>query len=85
MLHFGLIVRSLWLVLAKCFIYTVAVNAEIRMQSATAIISEDMTSTIVCAIINGVAGNLEEAVDATLTLTGSTKAGTFGIILQLLT
>ena len=51
-------------------------NAEIRMQSATTIISEGMTA-MVCAIISGVSGNLEEAVDATLTLTGSTKAGTF--------
>ena len=50
-------------------------NAEIRMQSATAIISEGMT-TLVCAVISGVEGNMEEAVDATLTLTGSTKAGT---------
>ena len=51
-------------------------NAEIRMQSATAITSEG-TSTLVCAIISGVSGNLEDVVDATLTLTGSTKAGTF--------
>ena len=51
-------------------------NAEIRMQSATAIISEQMTSTMVCAIISGVTGDVEEAVDATLTLTGNTKAGT---------
>ena len=47
------------------------------MQSATAIVSEGMTSTMVCAIISGVSGNLEDAVDATLTLTGSTKAGPF--------
>ena len=53
-------------------------NAEIRMQSATAIISEGMT-TMVCAIISGVSGNLEEAVDATLNLSGSTKAGTFAL------
>ena len=51
-------------------------NAEIRMQSAMTMISEGMTSTMVCAIISGVSGNLEEAVDATLTLTGSGKAGT---------
>ena len=51
-------------------------NAEIRMQSAMTMISEGVPSTMVCAIISGVAGNLEEAVDATLTLTGSTKAGT---------
>ena len=51
-------------------------NAEIRMQSATAIISEQMTSTMVCAIISGVTGDVEEAVDATLTLAGNTKAGT---------
>ena len=52
-------------------------NAEIRMQSEMTMISEGMTSTMICAIISGVAGNLEEAVDATLTLTGGTKAGTF--------
>ena len=58
------------------FIHTVAMNAEIRMQSATATVSEGMMSTMVCAIISGVTGNVEEAVDANLTLTGSTKAGT---------
>ena len=52
-------------------------NAEIRMQSATVITSEGTTSTLVCAIISGISGNLEDVVDATLTLTGSTKAGTF--------
>ena len=51
-------------------------NAEIRMQSATVVISEGTTSTMVCANISGVTGDVEEAVDATLTLTGSTKAGT---------
>ena len=59
-------------------------NAEIRMQSATAIVSEGMTSTMVCAIISGVSGNLEDAVDATLTLTGSTKAGPFEFLLRYL-
>ena len=57
-------------------------NAEIRMQSAMAMVSEGMTSTMVCAIISGVSGNLEEAVDATLTLTGNTKAGTFACSIQ---
>ena len=59
------------------FIHTVAMNAEIRMQSATATVSEGMMSTMVCAIISGVSGVVEEAVDANLTLAGSTKAGTF--------
>ena len=59
-------------------------NAEIRMQSATAIVSEGMTSTMVCAIISGVSGNLEDAVDATLTLTGSTKAGPFAFLFSYL-
>ena len=67
------------------FYLHVAVNAEIRMQSATAIISEGMTSTMVCAIISGVSGNLEEAVDANLTLIGNTKAGTFGILFKHIT
>lgn len=57
-------------------------NAEIRMQSATAVISEDMTSTMVCAIISGISGNLEDAVNATLTLAGSTKAGPFEFSLR---
>ena len=78
MLRVGLMIRSLWPVLAKnVCIYTVAMNAEIRMQSATAAVSEGMMSTMVCAIISGVTGVVEEAVDATLALTGSTKAGTF--------
>ena len=46
------------------------------MQSAMTMISEGVASTMVCAIISGVSGNLEEAVGATLTLTGSGKAGT---------
>jgi len=38
-------------------------------------VSEDVASIGVCAVINGVAGVVEEAVTATLNLTGSTKAG----------
>ena len=45
------------------------------MQSSSLSVSEDTPSVSVCAVINGVAGSLEEAVTATLTLTGSTKAG----------
>jgi len=45
------------------------------MQSSTLTVSEDIQSVEVCAVINGVTGVVEEAVTATLTLTGSTKAG----------
>ena len=80
MLHVGLMIRSLW---TFC-IYTVAMNAEIRMQSATAIISEGMMSTMVCANLSGVTGIVEEAVNATLTLTGSTKAGILHFLISCL-
>ena len=55
--------------------HTAAINADISMQDSSLTVSEDMSSVDVCAVINGVAGNVEEAVTATLTLTGSTKAG----------
>ena len=45
------------------------------MQSSTLSVSEDTPSISVCAVINGVVGRVEEAVTATLTLTGSAKAG----------
>jgi len=45
------------------------------MMSSSLSVSEDTTSISVCAVINGVGGNVEEAVTATLNLTGSTKAG----------
>ena len=45
------------------------------MQSSSLSVSEDTPSVSVGAVINGVAGSLEEAFTATLTLTGSTKAG----------
>jgi len=45
------------------------------MQSSSLSVSEDTPSISVCAVINGVTGGVEEAVTATLTLTGSTKAG----------
>ena len=54
------------------------------MQSATAIISEGMMSTMVCANLSGVTGIVEEAVNATLTLTGSTKAGILHFLISYL-
>ena len=57
------------------FSHTIATNADISMQTSSLSVSEDTPSISVCAVINGVAGNVEEAVTATLTLTGSTKAG----------
>ena len=50
-------------------------DADISMQDPTLVVSEGTPSIDVCAVINGVAGNVEEAVTATLTLMGSTKAG----------
>ena len=50
-------------------------NADISMQSSTLVVSEGTGTIDVCAVISGVAGNVEEAVTATLTPTGSTKAG----------
>lgn len=50
-------------------------NSDISMQNSSLIVSEDMSSIDVCAVINGVAGVVEETVTATLNLTGSTKAG----------
>ena len=51
--------------------HTAAINADISMQDSSLTVSEDMSSVDVCAVINGVAGNVEEAVTATLTLMGS--------------
>jgi len=51
-------------------------NADISMQNSTLMVSEGYMALIdVCAVINGVAGNVEEEVNAILTLMGSTKAG----------
>lgn len=44
------------------------------MQASASVVSEDMGSVDICAVINGVV-NVEEAVTTTLTLTGSTKTG----------
>ena len=56
-------------------VHTVAMNADISMQNSTLVVSEGTASIDVCAVINGVAGSVEEEVTAILTLTGSTKAG----------
>ena len=57
------------------FSHTIATTADISMQTSSLSVSEDTPSISVCAVINGVVGRVEEAVTATLTLTGSTKAG----------
>jgi len=58
------------------FVHTVAMNADISMQNTTLVVSEDMASIDICAVINGVGGLVEEEVTATLiTLPSTTMTG----------
>lgn len=51
-------------------------NADISMQNTTLVVSEDMASIDICAVINGVGGVVEEEVAATLTtLPSATMTG----------